>query len=776
MPENGHPMTSRSAAPPRSTYRLQLTDHFTLRDAVNVVPYLSQLGVDALYLSPILRAVTGSQHGYDVVDHALVDPARGGETGLQALTEACRRAGLAVVVDIVPNHMGVADPGQNRAWWELLRLGPGAPSASWFDVDWDFGRGRVLIPVLGDDFVPDRDLVLDGDELVYGDHRYPLAPGSLRGGESPSVVHSRQHYELISARRADTDQNYRRFFAITDLAGLRVEDRAVHDDTHHEILRWVRELGVAGLRVDHPDGLAEPGEYLDRLVTSVPEAWVTVEKILQVDEELPTSWPVAGTTGYDALAQVNAVLVDPLAEPAVDAVYRELTGDGADWKQHAALGKRHVATTILQAEFRRLARLVPTVADAVGVLTELVIAFPAYRSYLPEGPQHLARAVDHVGRTRPDLLPSMERLLPRLSDPNDELCVRFQQLTGAVMAKGVEDTAFYRYTRLISLNEVGGDPGEFGLDVGAFHALMGRRQDVAPWGMTTLSTHDTKRGEDLRARLAVLAELPEEWADTVRQLQDLAPIPNRSFGYLLWQSLVATGLIERARVHAFAEKAMREASDGTSWEDPVPAFEQAVHNAVDAAYDQPDVRQLVESFARRIDRYGWSNGLSQKVLQLTMPGVPDVYQGSELHENSLVDPDNRRSVDFEGLESTLHGLLRPAGELPANGTPAAKLWVTRQALHARRDHPECFADYRPLQTEGPLRAHVVAFDRGGAITVATRLPVGLERRGGWRNADLLLPDGLHRDALTGTRHEGWVSLARLLARYPVALLLPEHSS
>ena len=307
--------------------------------------------------------------------------------------------------------------------------------------------------------------------------------------------------------------------------------------------------------------------------------------------------------------------------------------------------------------------------------------------------------------------------------------MRFQQLTGAVMAKGVEDTAFYRYTRFIGLNEVGADPGRFGLSIPAFHTATARRQEVAPWGMTTLSTHDTKRGEDLRARLAVLAELPDEWADTARQLHLLVPVPNRAFGYLLWQSFVATGLIQRERVHAFAEKAMREASEDTSWADPVPAFEQAVHAAVDAAYDRPEVSELIDSFARRIDPYGWSNGLTQKLVQLTMPGVPDVYQGSELSETSLVDPDNRRPVDFDRLHAALSGLDHPGDALPADGTPSAKLWVTRQALHARRDHPEWFGAYRPLTAE-PVDAHLVAFDRGGAITVATRLPVGLERRVG----------------------------------------------
>jgi (1->4)-alpha-D-glucan 1-alpha-D-glucosylmutase len=296
--------------------------------------------------------------------------------------------------------------------------------------------------------------------------------------------------------------------------------------------------------------------------------------------------------------------------------------------------------------------------------------------------------------------------------------------------------------------------------------------------MTTLSTHDTKRGEDLRARLAALAELPNEWAETARQLLQLAPIPNRAFGYLLWQSFVATGLIERARVHAFAEKAMREASDGTSWADPVPSFEQAVHAAVDAAYDRPEVGAVIDSFARRIDPYGWSNSLTQKLVQITMPGVPDVYQGSELCEASLVDPDNRRPVDFDRLETLLDGLdpLDPLDgpEPTADATPAGKLWVTRQALHARRDHPEWFTAYRPL-TGRPVDAHLVAFDRGGAITIATRLPVGLDRRGGWGEAGLPLPDGVYRDALTDTRHEGCVPLSALLARYPVALLVPERS-
>jgi len=760
-----------AAATPSATYRLQISEHFTLYDAAAVVEYLGALGVGALYLSPLLRASEGSPHGYDVVDHSLVDPARGGDRGLLALSEACRRAELGLVVDIVPNHMGVADPAQNRAWWELLRFGQDAATASWFDVDWDFGGGRLLLPVLADGDEAEQDLVLDGDELLYGDHRYPLAPDTWRPGDTPAQTHERQHYELVSARRADTDQNYRRFFAVTDLAGLRVERAEVHDATHKEILRWVDHYGVTGLRVDHPDGLADPALYQDRLAASAPDTWVVVEKILQIGEELPPGWPVGGTTGYDALAQVNAVLIDPAAEKTLDAIYRDLTGDARDWDEHAAAGKRHVASGILRAEVRRLGRLVPQIADAVAALTELVVAFPVYRTYLPVGAEHLSWAVDRVAQRRPDLMASLGLLLPRLSDPLDELCIRFQQLTGAVMAKGVEDTAFYRYTRFLGLNEVGGSPGHFGLDVASFHAAQARRAEVAPAGMTALSTHDTKRGEDLRARLAVLAELPDEWAATVHELERLAPIPNRALAYLLWQSLVATGLIARERVHAFAEKAMREASEETSWGSPDAPFEATVHAAMDAAYDRPEVRQLVEAFARRLDADGSSNGLAQKLVQLTLPGVPDVYQGSEFFDGSLVDPDNRRPVDFARLAANLKKLDEggPAG--PAFDTPLTKMWITRQALHARRDHPALFTGYRPLQLGSVLDRHLIAFDRGGAVTVATRLPLGLRRRGGWGDARLSLPAGTFTDTLTGRRFEGEVPMDEVLARYPVALLL-----
>jgi (1->4)-alpha-D-glucan 1-alpha-D-glucosylmutase len=760
-------------AAPTSTYRLQLSDRFTLFDAVDQVPYLARLGVGALYLSPLLTAVTGSQHGYDVVDHGMVDPARGGEAGLAALAGACREAGLGLVVDIVPNHMGVVEPAQNRAWWQLLEDGSEAVTGRWFDVDWSYGRGRVAVPTLGDDLAEEV-LTLEDGQLGAGGHRYPVAPGSRRPGDLPGDVHARQHYRLVGPHQAATELNYRRFFAVSDLAGLRVEDPEVYRATHEQVLGWTRDHGVAGIRVDHPDGLADPGGYLDRLAADAPDAWITVEKITQPGERLPDAWPVAGTTGYDALAEVNGVLVDPGAEEGSDALYRRLTGDPRRWDAHVEAGKAMVVATLFRPEIARLVRVAGGEAGVAKAIGWLAVAFPVYRSYLPVGRHHLDRAVEVVRRTRPELAAAVDSLVPRLSDPTDELCVRFQQLTGAVMAKGVEDTAFFRYARQLSLNEVGGDPGIFGLSVPDFHAAQAARQEGSPYGMTTLSTHDTKWGEDVRARLATLAELPSEWGRTAELLSALVPLPDRPFAYLLWQTVVATGLVERQRLHDFATKAMREAATQTTWAYPDEEFEASVHRAVDAVFDLPEVRRTVEALFDLLVPYGWSNALSQKLLQLTMPGVPDVYQGSEAEAVSLVDPDNRRPVDRTRLAELADAMATRATGSPRLSGPAAKWWLTHRAVTARRDRPELFTGYTPLRLPGPHDRHLVAFDRGGAVTVATRLPVGLERAGGWGESRLELPPGQYRDTCTGQLWHGAVRVADLLAEYPAALLLHEE--
>ncbi len=755
---------------PSSTYRLQVRASFDLHAAAGVCDYLPTLGSGAAYLSPLLVSERGSDHGYDVVAFDSVDPARGGADGWTRLLAAARSRGLGVVVDIVPNHTGIATPADNRAWWDVLRLGRESPWASWFDIEWT--SGRILLPVLGDEFEPSQlEVAGSGDnaELRYFEHRFPVAPGT--DGGSASEVHERQHYLLVSFRRADTEQNYRRFFAVTTLAGLRVEDPAVFGATHEQIGRWLRLDNIDGVRIDHPDGLVDPLDYLTRLrELAGSDAWITVEKILEPGEQLPPEWPVDGTTGYDAMTEVGGLFVDPHGESPLTSLYVDITGDSADFAEHMSAGKRFVATTILQAEISRLARLVPDVDNARDALLELVVAFPVYRSYLPTGAADLATAIATARAARPDLGESIDALAPRLNEPSSELCARFQQTTGAVMAKGVEDTAYYRYTRFIALNEVGGNPAQFGFAPDSFHDAQQRRQAIAPRSMTALATHDTKRGEDVRARLAVLSELPAEWSALVRELMAAVPIPDPSFGYLLWQTFAGAGLIERARMHAYAEKAMREAGQSTNWIDPVAAFEASVHTAVDTAYDDADVRAALTSFLVRIEPWACSNSLAQKLVQLTMPGVADVYQGTELWDDSLVDPDNRRAVDFDVRREMLSRLDADDAPPPVDATGLAKLYVVSRALRLRRDRHDLFTGYTPLRADGSAAQHAVAFDRGGAVTVATRLPVGLHRTGGWRDTTLDLGAGA-TDLLTGAHHKANVGLAELLADYPVALLV-----
>jgi len=758
---------------PTSTYRVQIRPDFTFDDTAALAPYLAALGVSHLYSAPLLAAAPGSAHNYDVVDHRRANPALGGEAGRRRLAAALAAAGLGLVVDIVPNHAGIAVPAANPAWWDVLTHGPSSAYAAWFDVDWS--RGPILIPVLGGDRDLDRLRVEDG-ELRYYEHRYPIAPGT--GGGPPREVHDRQHYRLVDWRRGDAELTYRRFFAVSDLAGLRVEDPAVFAATHAEVLRWVADGDVDGLRVDHPDGLRDPLGYLARLRGAAPGVWLVVEKILEYGEELP-DWPVDGTTGYDALREVCGLFVDPAGEPAFTALDTALTGTAVSWPELAHACKLEVAHRMFPAELRRLAALAPSVPHAGEALAELAACFPVYRSYGVDGAEHLAAARAEAGRRRPDLAATLDALTARLRDPADELAQRFPQLTGAVMAKGVEDTAYYRWTRFVALNEVGGAPDRFGVPPAEWHAAAARRQERWPRGMTTLSTHDTKRGEDVRARLAVLAEIPDRWARTVRGWMAAAPLPDPAFAHLLWQTVAGAWPIERDRLHAYAEKAAREASVSTNWTAPSEAFETALHAAVDRIYDDPALRASVDAFVADITPAGWSNALGQKLVQLAMPGVPDVYQGTELWENSLVDPDNRRPVGFADRAALLAKI--DAGWLPpVDAEGAAKLLVVSRTLRLRRDRPELFTTYRPVPVAGPAADHVVAFDRGGAIAVATRRPVGLALSRGWRDTALVLPvpddAGPSRrfsDAFTGKVYSGpRTPVSGLLGRYPVALLIP----
>jgi (1->4)-alpha-D-glucan 1-alpha-D-glucosylmutase len=428
-----------------------------------------------------------------------------------------------------------------------------------------------------------------------------------------------------------------------------------------------------------------------------------------------------------------------------------------------------VASTLLGPERDRLARLVPEIPRAADALAELAACFVVYRSYLPSGARHLAAARVEAERRRPDLAEALEAVTARLGDPEDELAARFQQYTGAVMAKGVEDTAYYRYTRFIALNEVGGDPSRFGVTPEAFHRAAAVRERDCPQSMTALSTHDTKRSEDVRARLAVLAEMPAEWAATLRRWSKAAPLSDPGFALLLWQTIAGAWPIERERLHAYLEKAAREAAVSTSWDDPDRDFEAAMRAVVDRAYDDEALRTDIAAFVKEITPYGWSNSLGQKLVQLAMPGVPDTYQGTELWDNSLVDPDNRRPVDFDARRDLLARL--DAGWLPpVDATGAAKLLVTSRVLRARRDRP--FTGYSPASVDGPAAEHAVAFDRGGVVAVATRLPARLAFRGGWGESKLALAPGRWTDALTGrTWQARRVPLSEVLSAYPVALLV-----
>ncbi|RLK61214.1 malto-oligosyltrehalose synthase [Actinokineospora cianjurensis] len=741
----------------RSTYRVQLRPGFGFAEAAVIVDYLADLGVGALYTSPILTPTPGSTHGYDVVDPSQANPELGGETGRRALVERLRGAGLDLVVDIVPNHMAVEVPSTNKWWWDVLSHGPASRYARYFDIE----SFPVLLPVLGSDEDVSA-LSVDGDVLRYYDHTFPIAPGTGEG--TPAEVHDRQHYRLIDWRRAGQELNYRRFFDVTTLAGVRVEDEEVFDATHGEVLRWVSEGDVQGLRVDHPDGLADPGGYVRRLAERA-RCWIVVEKILEPGEELPSSWPVAGTTGYDALREVCGVFVDQSAEGAFTELADSL-GVPTDYSAVVDESRRLITSQSLAAEVRRIASHVTGVDGelARSAVAELMVSFPVYRSYLPEGVEYLTAALARARSRRPDLGAALDAIDTQMR-AGGELATRLQQTSGMVVAKGTEDTTFYRYTRFAALNEVGGDPSHFGVSVDEFHAAQAHREATHPLAMTALSTHDTKRSEDVRARMAVLSEIPDEFAEAVRGWTARRGIPEPSLNLLAWQTLLGAWPINPDRLSAYLDKAAKEAKIRTSWTEHDEEFEETVRAWPRAVLGDPGLLAEVKAFASRIAPHGWSNSLGQKLVQLAGPGVPDVYQGTELWDLSLVDPDNRRPVDFADRAELL-AKLASGWPPPIDETGAVKLHLVRTVLRLRRERPSLFTGYTPLYANGSAARHVVAFERTGLIAVATRLPATLP---GWADTVLDLPAGEWVDQLTGRATDG--RLADTLADYPVALLV-----
>ncbi|MEU8137196.1 malto-oligosyltrehalose synthase [Streptodolium elevatio] len=771
---------------PTGTYRLQLQPGFGFAEAADAVPYLASLGVSHLYLSPILRAVPGSGHGYDVIDHSRVSPELGGERGFRVLAAEAREHGLGIVVDIVPNHMAVPAPESlNRQFWSVLERGRESAYADWFDIDWDAGGGRILLPVLGAPL--DRalaDIGVEDGVVRYHDHAFPLRHGT----EDLSLREAldAQHYRLADWHEGDLRGNYRRFFTVTSLIGLRQEDEAVFAATHAVILRLVREGLVQGLRVDHPDGLADPRGYLRRLREATsPDTWIVVEKILNGEERLPDDWDCAGTTGYDALRRVDGVFTDPDGAEALRALHHDMTGASEPgFAPVARAGKLEVLRSGLATEVARLERVLEHIGvhdpDRGDALRELLASVPAYRPYVVAGEPAPAEAASLLGEALTGVPGRLAATARRIADAalghDPEFAVRFAQVASAVAAKGVEDRAFYRWYVLSSCNEVGGEPDEVGLGTEGFHAYARSMHASRPDTMTALSTHDTKRSEDVRARLAVLAEIPDEWEAAVRGWEKAAqrhrsgPGPDRYDTYLFWQTLVGAWPIDPDRMKAYLRKAMREADRSTSWTTPDTPYEQATDAFVDGVLNDRELRSSVQEFVERLADSARTVALGVKLVQLTMPGVPDVYQGGEAVLRTLVDPDNRAPVDFGAAATRL-------AHLDTGGTPRdlddEKALVTSAALRWRRRDPAAFGGegrYAAVHVRGEAAAHVLGMRRGFTVALATRLPVGLAARGGWGDTCLDLWKGTWTDLLTGRRVARDAPLAEVFARLPVALL------
>ncbi|MFF7544701.1 malto-oligosyltrehalose synthase [Streptomyces canus] len=778
-------MTSERPDPsvPTATYRLQLQPEFPFAAAAAAVPYLASLGVSHLHLSPVLESVPGSTHGYDVVDHARVREELGGEDGLRALSRTARDHGLGLVMDIVPNHMAMA-PRHNHALWEVLREGPKSSYARWFDIDWEAQGGQLLLPVLGHPIGAELgNLTVDGGVLRYYDHVFPLREGT-EDLPLPQLLDA-QWYRPVWWRLARTELNYRRFFSISELIGVRVEDPEVFEATHAKILQLLHEGVVDGLRVDHPDGLADPDTYLQRLHEATGGRWTVVEKILADGEQLPASWPMAGTTGYDALRHIDGLFTDPAGFGELLGQYRRFaapqTDRGGDWAATARRAAYKVITHELAAETDRLTRVAARVCAASPepalrdrapwalrtALQELLVRMEVYRPYgssdaaavVTEEAAAEARSAFVIPEEAGAVDVVRDLVLGRAGDGPDhvEFRTRFAQTASALRAKSVEDTAFYRYVPLLSATEVGGNPGSPAVSPEEFHAYCTRVQRDWPLTGTVVSTHDTKRSADVRAALAVLTECPEWWADTLAEVTRTGDgVPDAQLAWAAWQTVFGLGPAAPERVREALLKHVREAGLYTSWTEQEPAYEEAVAAFAAAGPCGPQ-GDRVAALRSRLAPHIRANELGTALVQLTMPGVPDVYQGTEGRYLALVDPDNRRPVRFPPEDSGDKGAL------------------TAAALRLRRRRPDVFGDaatYTPLVAEGPAAAHCVAFVRSGeVVTAVTRLSLRLAEAGGWRETVLPLPPGVWRDVLVPEREfSGHARVAELLGESPVALL------
>ena len=748
--------------PPRATYRLQLRNGVDFKTVEAVLPYLARLGVSHLYLSPIWRAAPGSTHGYDVVDPNSIEPELGGEAGFSALAQAAQAAGLGIILDHVPNHMGAA--AENGWWWDVLAKGEASPFAGHFDIDWraSGNPGRVLLPVLGQPYgevLEAGDLevaaIEDDFELRYHDQRFPLALDTLPDGtDALHELLERQAYRLAWWRLGGEALNYRRFFDIDGLVGVRVEDEAVFADCHRCLLALVAQGLVQGVRLDHIDGLADPTAYLHRLEAALraaagerPQPLVWVEKILEGDERLRPDWPTAGTTGYEAADRLNRLFVAPEGAATLDALWRAIVGHRADFERMLAVAKATILERSFAGELARLGRdaLAMATADrnwrdlgpaSLHRAIEAVIgALPVYRTYLDGHPVaagdralvasvlESARAAAALEDDRPFAFIAAVLARTEQDAAARAWASRLQQLTGPIMAKAKEDTVFYRYHRLVALNEVGGEPGHMTLEPADVHAFAAGLADHHPANLLASSTHDTKRGEDVRARLVVLAEHADAWAESVGDWLQTKPAAIRAAdAYLLYQTIVGAwpdgltpadpaGLEAFARrLDAYLVKASREAKDRTSWTAPDETFEAAL-----GAYARqclaPGLVADFHGWHRRLLPGGITYGLAQTAIRLAMPGIPDIYQGSEGWNLSLVDPDNRRPVDFARLAADL---AAPGPDFTRDWRQGrVKQYLIQKLLADRATRPALYAlgSYLPLGAIGPMAAHIFAFAR-----------------------------------------------------------------
>jgi (1->4)-alpha-D-glucan 1-alpha-D-glucosylmutase len=816
---------------PRATYRMQFHKGFTLRHAKDLVPFLHEVGVSHLYASPLLKAVTGSMHGYDVCDFSRLNPELGTEDDLRALVAALRQRNMGLVLDIVPNHMAAS--GENFWWWEVLLHGPSGQFANYFDIDWASLdpklRGKVLLPVLEDEY--EKVLTTGGfavqmerakPVLRYFEHRFPisLTPQIVRQrllsevvrelNASPralDIVLQQQHYRLTCWRYGDAHLNYRRFFNISSLAAIRMEDPVVFDAAHECVLRWWREGLIDGLRIDHIDGLRDPAGYLNRLRERVPGAWLIVEKILAGHESLPGGWPVQGTTGYDFQNRVGGLFIDPAGETPLTEFYRTFTGEPTEYTTVARDSKRWVLRELLATELNRLNHCLGramtsnwhgallTQQQTREALIEVLTSFPAYRTYVPEQGNLvsdedqlvISRAVELARQEKADwpagLLDFIEDLLLlRWEGPDErEFVMRFQLLTGPVMAKGVEDTAFYRFNRFIALNAVGGDPGQFGASPERFHLHCIQDQRRWPQAMLATSTHDSKLGEDVEARLSLLSEIPDQWALAVTRWSKMnaryhsGKIPDRNIEYYYYQILVGAWPLPLDRALTVMEKAAYEAKQHTTWTARQADYDRVLREFVAHTLGDRMFVADLSQFVLRLVEPGYLNSLSQTLLKLTTPGVPDIFQGNVIWDYSLVDPDNRRAVDFDSRELAVAAMrqmnVEQAWRRRSEGYP--KLWVIQRTLQFRRRKPELFgasSTYQVLRLHGAKARNAVAFQRGeGVVVIAPRLVVHLA--GDWAGTEVALPEGEWRNQFTGETVPGGVRLlVELTKLFPVVLL------